>query len=367
MHLAFVDITYGYTADRPDTGESLGGTTSAVCFTARALVAAGVQCTFFNRITTPTSAHGIRSLPLAALAEECTKSHYTAFIFCGRWIAGMVQLIKANTKASLIAWMHESSFGNPLVPIVPEFDGVSYVSEWQQRINQPHAQAHWKQVVIRNAMNPAASVLYAAGESIGASKSEPILLLFSGTAPRGVMHIAPMLEVLRTKQSAFTLELYCNTNPSGHATQDEKYITWLRSLPHVTHVGMVGQKELVQRMKHASILVAPNPWPETSCIAMIEAMAAGLSVVTTNRAVLPETAAGFARHIAVDNADDPVRFDMHVPPQAFAESVSEAMDEYRLNPAATEQKLRTQIDYCLANYQWQQRVKPWIYFLKSFQ
>ena len=85
MRLAFIDFIYAYDAARPETDEPLGGTTSAICFLARALVAAGVDCVFFNRIAAPCQAHGIRRLPLQALADEIGPDTYDAYIFCGRW------------------------------------------------------------------------------------------------------------------------------------------------------------------------------------------------------------------------------------------------------------------------------------------
>ena len=81
MHLAFVDIVYDYTADRPDSDAPLGGTTSAICFLARELVKLGVFCTFFNKIAKPGEAHGIPSLPLEALIDERANPKLFYFYF----------------------------------------------------------------------------------------------------------------------------------------------------------------------------------------------------------------------------------------------------------------------------------------------
>jgi glycosyltransferase involved in cell wall biosynthesis len=358
LHLAFIDVSYGYTAD------PLGGTTSAVCFLARELVKAGVACTFFNTIDRPRMAYDILSLPLKALADARSDPSISAFIFCGRWLEGLVQLVRESTKVPLIAWMHESLFDNELAPASRAFDAVAFVSEWQQRINQALVRQHWKQVVLRNAMNPQAAALFTRGESILASKTNPQILLYAGVFQRGAFHIPKLLDCLRPQQGEFSVEIYCNTNPSNDAASDTAYISWLRGLPNIHHVGMVGQSELVHRMKAASVMLAPNLWPETSCIAMIESMAAGMSVVTTNRAALPETAAGFAHLIPVTDIDHPASFDSPLPYESFANAVSKAMNTIRIHPE-TEAILRTQVDYFLARYQWAQRVAPWLDFIQS--
>ncbi|MDP9126823.1 MAG: glycosyltransferase [Pseudomonadota bacterium] len=366
MHLAFIDIVTSYDADRPDQDGPLGGTTSAVCFLAREMVKAGHACTLFNKIRQERWAHGVRSLPLEKLIHEGANPSYTAFIFCGRWVEWLPKMLQENSKAPLIAWMHESTFEPQLVPALSVFSGVAFVSEWQKRVNQPHVQAHWKQVVLRNAMNPRALELFAPGDTILASKARPPVLLYAGATPRGAFHMPPLLDALRLKQNDFTVEIYCDCTPSFDVKANADYIKWMRGLPNVTHVGMVGQTELMQKMKRAAFMISPNPWPETSCIALIEAMAAGLSVITTNRAVLPETAAGFARHVMLERPDDPIRFDMPLPYEEFADTVSSAMERWAQNPGETEKKLQDQVAYFATRYQWWQRVQPWTDFINSF-
>jgi glycosyltransferase involved in cell wall biosynthesis len=199
-----------------------------------------------------------------------------------------------------------------------------------------------------------------------AAKSRPPVLLYAGATPRGIIHMPVLLDHLRVKQNDFTVEMYCKCAPSRDPKANDEYLNRMRALPHVTHAGMVGQRELLRRMKRAALMVSPNPWPETSCITLMEAMAAGLSAVTTNRAALPETAAGFARHVALDDADHPTRFDMPLPYEQFAQAISAAMDEWTQDPADMEQKLRAQIMYFKAHYQWGQRVQPWLEFLLTF-
>lgn len=366
MHLAFVDIVYDYTAARPDTAKALGGTTSAICFLAREMVKAGIPCTFFNKIKQPAEAHGIASFPLEALIDERANPKYTAFIFGGRWVEWLVDHIREKTKAPFIAWMQESLFAPPLTPALQAFNGIVFNSEWQKKLNQQHVLPHWRQVVIRNAMNPRFANLYAPGESILAAKTKLPILLYAGTTPRGAFHLPALLDHLRPKRTDFSMEIYCDCAPSKDAKANADYLNWMRSLPNVTHVGMIGQQELAQRMKRAALLVSPNPWPETSCIALIEALTAGLCAITTNRAVLPETSEGFAQHIAIEDPDHPVRFDMPMPYEVFADAIDQSMTRWLQAPEEMERNLRAQIDHFLECYQWPQRVTPWLDFLRSF-
>jgi glycosyltransferase involved in cell wall biosynthesis len=366
MHIAFIDIATAYAADRPDQDAPIGGTTSAVCFLARELVKAGHRCTLFNKIREPRTAHGVHSLPIESLIDERLNSDYTSFVFCGRWVEWLVKLVRESTSKPIIAWMHESTFNPELVPALDAFNGIAFVSEWQKRINQPFTKPHWRQAVLRNAMNPRAVDLFAPTDTITSFKTQPPILLYAGATPRGAFHMPPALDALRPKLQNFSTEIYCDCSPSTDPKSNAEYIAWMRSLPNVAHVGMVGQSELMQKMKRATAMIAPNPWPETSCIALIEAMAAGLTVVTTNRAVLPETAAGFARHVPIEDVDHPTRFDMPMPYAEFANEIVVALSDWGQDITITEEHLQKQIAYFKANYQWSQRVAPWVEFIKGF-
>ena len=50
---------------------------------------------------------------------------------------------------------------------------------------------------------------------------------------------------------------------------------------------------LAAELAQAAALAYPSTYPETSCIAALEAMSVGAAVLTTRSGAMPETTAGF--------------------------------------------------------------------------
>jgi glycosyltransferase involved in cell wall biosynthesis len=76
-----------------------------------------------------------------------------------------------------------------------------------------------------------------------------------------------------------------------------------RAAADVEYVGPLSQTALAELAGRSDALLYPSIFGETGCIAAIEAMAAGLRVVATDLAALPETGAGFA--MLVRSGSDP--------------------------------------------------------------
>jgi tetratricopeptide (TPR) repeat protein len=107
------------------------------------------------------------------------------------------------------------------------------------------------------------------------------------------------------------------------------------------------------------LLAYPNTFAETSCIAVMEAMASGCWIVTSNLGALPETTAGFARLISIEG-------DWEVYKDRFVEETVQVLTKcIATNTTDSETHLRQQVEYVNSSYTWSVRAEQWVQWLSS--
>ena len=70
-----------------------------------------------------------------------------------------------------------------------------------------------------------------------------------------------------------------------------------KNTKNINYFGFLENKKIIELLKKMHIFAHPSIWPETSCVAAIESMAAGCEVVTTNLGALPETCSSFGTFV----------------------------------------------------------------------
>jgi glycosyltransferase involved in cell wall biosynthesis len=125
----------------------------------------------------------------------------------------------------------------------------------------------------------------------------------------------------------------------------------------VDYRGSLAQPQLAAELRSVSVLAYPNTFAETSCIAVLEAMASGCLVVTSDLGALPETTAGFARLVALTGGREAFR-------DRFIEATVEALGTLMGSvSAATESHLRRQVSQMNADARWSERAGQWAAWL----
>jgi glycosyltransferase involved in cell wall biosynthesis len=143
-------------------------------------------------------------------------------------------------------------------------------------------------------------------------------------------------------------------DPSG-ADPFQALYAKARATEGVEYVGSVPQPELAQELRRAAILAYPSTFAETSCIAVMEAMAAGCRVVTTDLGALDETTDGLGTLV-------PPGPDM---PAQFAEACVQAID--RAAGPENEAELRSQVEHVNRTATWAVRADQWVDWVGSLE
>jgi glycosyltransferase involved in cell wall biosynthesis len=115
-------------------------------------------------------------------------------------------------------------------------------------------------------------------------------LLYSSRPERGLINLV-MEEGIMAKLGDDYHLFVCSYE--NNVSQMQSFYGYLDSkivqLPNVTNVGPLIKKDLAALMQNVKLLVYPTNFEEVSCITAMEAMAAGLPMLTSDHAALKET------------------------------------------------------------------------------
>ena len=121
----------------------------------------------------------------------------------------------------------------------------------------------------------------------------------------------------------------------------------------IVYRGSISNEELRAELPEFDIFAYPCTFEETSCIAVIEALSAGLSVITSNIGALPETTEGWATMY-------PYLMDSSKHAEVFA-----ALLQKEIEAVKKGKHLEQQTTIYAPRWNWEERIKEWINFLDT--
>ncbi len=368
MRIAFADFSgLDYQAQSVDF-IPLGGSESAACHLTRCLAQAGHDVFLITSGSSPgryenvtclswaqTDAAMLRSLRLDALVCVLAAGHG----------ATLRQVLGPETP--LVLWnQHAPDQAGVQALQDPReraaYDGFAMVSDWQsEQFHQRFGIERSRMTVLRNAIAPAFTHLFADHEAILGQKAQPPVLAYTSTPFRGLALLLDAFGRIRQEIPGVRLRVYSSMRVyQASAAEDEADYGALyrrcRQMEGVEYIGSVPQPELARELRTASVLAYPNTFAETSCIAVMEAMAAGCCVVTSRLGALPETGAGFARLISVERGWDAY----------LAEFVATTVEVFRAfaRENVMEAELRRQVAEVNRTANWPLRARQWMEWLE---
>lgn len=235
-----------------------------------------------------------------------------------------------------------------------QFDKLVFVSNYQlQTYNLAHGVPYSDSVVLKNAIDPLMM-------SMEDKDKDQIRLIYHTTPHRGLNILYAAVEKLgEMLGDKIHLDVFSSFNAYGWPERDKPYedlFEQIKAHPQMTYHGYQPNSVVRDALKKAHIFAYPNIWPETSCIAAIEAMSAGCEIVCPNYAALPETTGNFARMY---------QWDEH--PQAHANIFVNQLYAaiMSIDEQNTKTKLMFQKNWVDNFYNWDLRAAEWTNMLQG--
>jgi len=244
------------------------------------------------------------------------------------------------------------------------YDAFVMVSEWQrEQFHRAFGLDESRTAVLRFAVAPAFVDLFPKDTPILAQKAWPPILVYTSTPFRGLDLLIDAFPAIRDAFPASRLQVFSSLNVyQVPATEDHAQFGALydrcRHTSGVEYLGSLPQSELAPLLRGATMLAYPNTFPETACIAVMEAMASGCRILTSRLGALPETTAGFARLIAAEQ-------DRTWYLSQFIDEAIQLLRECSTNRDAVESALRAQVDQTNALDTWRVRAQEWCRWLSG--
>jgi len=272
-------------------------------------------------------------------------------------IPSRVREIDPNKKA--ILWLHDLP-GDPEsqhlkdADLRKRFAKIVAVSDWQMQMYNTYLNVPYKEcVVIKNAIDP-----------INIQKKnidDKIKIIYHTTPHRGLEILIPVFEKLCERFDNIELDVYSSFSIYGWEQRDEPYkeiFERCKSHPNINYHGAVPNEQIREALKQSHIFAYPSIWPETSCLAAIEAMSAKNIVVCPNFAALPETCAGYANMYQWSE-------DANEHANRFYQVMASTINEIIKNDASYQNRLLYQKHYYDNVYNWNNRAIQWRALLES--
>ena len=358
MRLCFVDLMpWDYDADTPYE-RPLGGMQSAACHLAAALAKRGHEVALATRTGRPGRRRGVVCLALDDPGDRdaLRRGSWDAVVSLTAQAGPVRALVAPGTRAFL--WTGHAD-DQPAVACLKDpaerrgWDGVVLVGEWQRACYAASFGLEpGRSTVLRNAVSPPFQDLFEDARDLAAAKAGdgPMDLAYTSTPFRGLELLAGMFPLIARPAR---LRVFSDMGPYPTGPADSQFAGLYercRSTPGIEHVGSLSQPVLARALRPVPILAYPCTFPETSCIAVMEAMAAGCAVVASDLGGLAETTAGHA--LLVDPGEDWSSF-----PGRYLCALDLVMASVR-SPAGIA-RLWEQVRFVNATATWDVRAREW--------
>jgi len=250
-----------------------------------------------------------------------------------------------------ILWLHDM-FNDPEAQHLTDeearerFAKLIYVSNYQKtQFDLAYGIKPSESVIMPNCIEPI--------ELKPKNYNDEIRLIYHTTPHRGLELLVPCFVELAKHYDNIVLDVYSSFKIYGWDQRDTDYqhlFDICEEHPRINYHGYQSNDVVRKALQDSHIFAYPSIWPETSCIAAIEAMSAGCIVVHPDFGALPETLAKFG-----------ISYSMHEDPNThaniFCQVLAAAIE--KIGTPEMQNRIEYQKGYADAFYSWESRIPQW--------
>ncbi|MBI3466514.1 MAG: tetratricopeptide repeat protein [Planctomycetes bacterium] len=342
----------------------MGGSQSALCYLARALAARGHGVTLLTGTKSPRIVDGIRCLSNTLPLDVALSADTIVVVLNGpAELAAPLRHGRAGRQLFVLWTQHAHDQPHMHALLDPAcaalWDRIVCVSGWQRKMYHRCFQvAEDRMDVLRNAISPAFERMFQDAAELAEAKSAAMRLAYTSTPFRGLDVLVSCFPEIRRRHAECHLDVFSSMQIYGGIRADDEHqpiYDRCRATDGIAYRGSVPQTELAQELRGVRVLAYPNTFAETSCIAVMEALAAGALVVTSDLGALPETCAGWARLVPRISRQHPrEQFEPH-----FGQAVVSALDQMQTDWSAAVAERYRQVEAINAACTWKVRAAEW--------
>lgn len=361
MKILFVNLSpLRFDVSTPEK-EPLGGTESCVAYLATELAKTNEVWLLAN--TQATVSRSVRHLDINAHFEPSffATQRFDVIVVVSA-VAAVPTFRRLSPSSKIILWSHMAPDQAALralaqADVVRALDVVVYVSEWQRRQTEGRFGISVRSHVIGNGLTPSFENLFSDRDELLAAKE--LRAAYTSTPFRG-------LEILLDAHARLAVPVDLDVYSSmqvyrGDETPFQALYQRAQSNPRVHYHGSVSQVALAAALRRVSFLSYPCTFAETYCIAALEAMAAGATVVATDLGALSSTTMGYGQLMPV------VGTSASQMAATYAGFLGASIERVQISRQEWAEKMLEQVQLVNRECSWRRRAAQWQELLLTFQ
>lgn len=348
MKLAIFDPSWEYTLNTP-YNEPLGGTQSAICYFLEEMASRGHEVFLFNKKTGDKNIEQIRGVTHvnAAIWFEFIKKNNLIFdliiISCIATELLQIKFTLNESKTMFALWTghdidQEASKILKDKKNVDLIDLFIFVSDWQRlRYIEHYNVPYNKTIILRNGIGkPFEKYLTLS------TKKNKNSMSYCSIPWRGLELLIPIFKNIKQLQPNASLKIFSGMNIYK---QQEKpgLFDEFKNMESVNCNHGISQTQLAEELYKIEYLSYPNIFQETSCITVLQAMACGCLILTSNLGALKETMNGMNEYVDINLHDFNVE-------KYIIDFIQKQLNLMRMSEKNKEQLRKQNREYIKKNY-----------------